>query len=76
MFHSYNTNEPDPHALALARRIQELMPRDTVFLCVTRAGGGKFPTSTRRAPTGLRKLRSAPGTPKNAPVYPEGRGKP
>ena len=76
MFHRNETNQPAPHALALARHIQELRPNDTVFLCGSRAGGGKCPTSTRRAPTGLRKLRSAPGTPKNAPVYPEGRGKP
>ena len=39
MFHSYDTHEPDPHALALARHIQELRPNDTVFLCGSRAAG-------------------------------------
>ena len=31
--------EPDPHALALALAMQELRPRDTLFLCGSRAVG-------------------------------------
>ena len=31
--------KPDPHALALAMAMQELRPRDTVFLCGSRAVG-------------------------------------
>ena len=39
MLSSDDTHEPDPHALALARHIQELRPHDTVFLCGSRAAG-------------------------------------
>ena len=39
MLSSDDTHEPDPHALALARHIQELRPNDTVFLCGFRAAG-------------------------------------
>ena len=35
----FRRNEPDPHALALAQAMQELRPKDTVFLCGSRAAG-------------------------------------
>ena len=39
MFRRNETRQPDPHALALARAMQELRPKDTVFLCGSRAAG-------------------------------------
>ena len=39
MFRRNETRQPDPHALALALAMQELRPKDTVFLCGSRAAG-------------------------------------